>query len=105
MAAGIVYQVVTSVGETPDKAELKLLYPYGFTGAHGPRGEFAPGAGQVEFELLGEAPCRTGSSEPCLQYRYSHGSFSGTMLVKRSSHGWQLGSDEGMPFRAASESR
>ena len=105
LAAGIVYQVATSVGDEPDVAELRLLYPYGFTGAHGPRGELAPGAGQVEFELLGEAPCRAGSSEPCLQYRYSSGSFSGTMLVKSSSLGWQLGSDEGMPFRAASERR
>jgi hypothetical protein len=90
--------------ERPDVAELQVIYPYGWKGAHGPRGEVAPGAMQVSFKLVEEVPC--GSHTTCLRYRYTGPKeFEGSMLVgKQAGGGWVRVDNEGKPFRPTIDS-
>jgi hypothetical protein len=98
----LLYKIFSSVGDEPTEADLKLLYPYGFTGARSALGETAPPASAVRFHFKGKAPCsQNGGPELCLLYEYTCGEFFGTMLLKNTSNGWQRASDEGMPFHPA----
>ena len=81
-----------------------MIYPYGWKGATGPRGEKAPGAMQVSFKLMEEVSC--GSHTTCLRYRYTGPQeFEGSMLVgKQAGGGWVRVSEEGKPFRPTIDS-
>jgi hypothetical protein len=100
----VVLALLFGSGSKPSEPELQLAYPYGFNGAHGPRGEVAPPAPEVKYTYQEEVTCN--KFERCLRYQYSKGEFQGTMVVGKDPTGhWVRASDEGMPFPPRVDSR
>ncbi|MGC4120224.1 MAG: hypothetical protein QM765_37710 [Myxococcales bacterium] len=90
--------------DQPEDGDLRLAYPYGFQGKHGPKGEKAPGASEVQFKLVGSVPA-CGDHTKCLRYQYTGpDGFGGAMLMgKTHDKQWERVGEEGMPFQPAPE--
>jgi hypothetical protein len=82
----------------PQLAELRQVYPYGFSGATGPRGERAPPANEVDFTFVEQVSCTRHGAPECLLYEYSKGGFKGSMVLQKQGNRWLAIGVEGMPF-------
>lgn len=105
VGAVIVGAYFVLANDRPEESDLRLVYPYGFHGKRGPKGEVAPGANDVQFKLVGEVPSCGSDHGKCLRYRYTgEGGFAGSMLVGKSRDKmWERVGDEGMPFQPAKD--
>jgi len=99
IVGALVLAITSSSAEKPSAEELRLLYPYGFQGARGEKGERAPGAADVHYEFKGMVSCTRHGIANCMLYEYSSGLFVGQMVVQKGTSGWQRVADPVMPFR------
>ncbi|HEY3448301.1 MAG TPA: hypothetical protein VGK67_18235 [Myxococcales bacterium] len=98
LVVGVIAFGLSRGGDRPREDELRRAYPFGYSGARGPRGEQAPGAAELTFTFKMVAPCPQTAEPECLLYEYSKGAFMGRMLLRKTSDGWARASDEGAPF-------
>ncbi len=99
LALGVLIVALSSSARPkPAATDLMRCYPYGFRGAKGPAGMFAPPADQVTYAFQRWVSCEKHGEDECVLYEYSSGSFKGTMVLRKNGEDWMRVSDEGMPF-------
>ena len=104
VGAVVVLALLVLADHRPEDSDLRLAYPYGFAGKRGTKGELAPGANEVRFELLGKVASCEGHTH-CLRYQYRGGDgFEGTMIVGQTrDKQWERVGREGLPFQPVTE--
>jgi hypothetical protein len=75
----------------PNHNELILLYPFGQHGGRTPNGRTAPPAMEIEFEFLGEIPCKD-PEQICEHYRFFKESsgFEMDVTIQRLDGRWVI---------------